>query len=201
MIKALFTFANTATLGLLLSFSSLAQAADTFEFSSKSDAHNMLMFQIDHLGFSRSIGFFQDFEGTIQLDQENLENSTVEANIDINSLDIAAHEEWNQHTKKYFFQNGAMPEMTFKSTKVEDLGDGKLAVTGDLTLMGVTKSLILNATLNKVGDFMDKGIKAGFSATTRLSRKDFGITAIPFIGDQVQITIEIEASKQVAEEE
>ncbi|QUM81992.1 YceI family protein [Moritella sp. 5] len=179
----------------LLLISTYVYAVDSFEFDTKSDPHNMLMFQIDHQDYSRSIGFFKKFEGQIELDTENLENSSVEATIDITSLDIAGHEKWGSNTLAVFFKNGKLPTASFRSTKIENNGDGKLIITGNLTLMGVTKSLVLDATLNKTGESQSAGFKAGFSATTQLSRKDFGIIAVPTNGDKVSITIEIEAIK------
>jgi len=194
-LLALGSFFYLFALGCALLFSTYAYAVDSFEFDTKSDPHNMLMFQIDHQDYSRSIGIFKKFEGQIELDTENLENSSVEATIDITSLDIAGHEKWSNNTLAVFFKNGKLPTAHFRSTKIESKGYGKLIITGDLTLMGVTKSLDLDVTLNKAGQSQSAGFKAGFSATTQLSRKDFGIIAVPTNGDKVSITIEIEAIK------
>lgn len=194
-MKALHSCFSLAALGSSLLFSVTTYAADSFTFDTKSAPHNMLMFQIDHQGYSRSIGFFKTFEGNIELDIDNLANSSVEATIGITSLNLAGNEAWSNNTLAVFFKNGTLPKANFRSTKVEDKGDGKLMITGDFTLMGVTKSVVLDATMNKAGQSQASGYKAGFSATTELSRKDFGITAVPSNGDKVTITIEIEAVK------
>ncbi len=194
-MKALHSCFSLVALGSSLLFSASTYAVDSFTFDTESAPHNMLMFQIDHQGYSRSIGFFKTFEGNIDLDTDNLKNSSVDAIIDITSLNLAGHEEWSNNTLAVFFKNGALPKANFKSTNVEDKGDGKLMITGDFTLMGVTKSIVLDATLNKAGQSQASGFKAGFSATTELSRKDFGIIAVPSNGDKVTITIEIEAVK------
>ncbi|MPY24543.1 YceI family protein [Shewanella sp. YLB-07] len=194
-MKKLHFCLGMVALGSSLMLSVPTHAADNFTFDTKSDPHNMLMFQIDHQGFSHSIGFFNKFEGQIYLDTDNLENSSVDVSIDITSLDIAGDEVWNNRTLAVFFENSRLPTANFRSTKVEDKGNGKLAITGDLTLMGVTKIVVLDATLNKVKQSKSAGLKAGFSATTQLSRKDFGITAVPDNGNEVSMTIEIEAVK------
>lgn len=164
-------------------------------FSTEADAHNMLMFSISHQGFSNSIGFFTEFAGDIYLDEDNLENSSVSAEIDISSIDIAQLEVWNNNTLNTFFDIAEFPSMTFHSTSVEDLGDGNLQIVGDLSLMGITREVSLDARLNRIGQYMDAGRKAGFSAYTKINRTNWGIDELLDlrIGDEVAITIEIES--------
>ena len=173
--------------------SNFAQA-ENWKFSTSDDPHNILMFEVDHQGFSTSRGFFTDFHGVLNLDEENLENSSVWAEVNTNSVDIAQHETWTNNTKNMFLDSENHPTMKFQSTSVTDLGDGKMEIVGDLSMVGITKSITMDAKLNRIGQYMDVGQKAGFSATASLTRTDWGIDAIlDLIPEQVDIVIEIEA--------
>ena len=190
LIKAL-------TVGIAASVFSFSLSAKTYQFGPTVDAHNMIMFQVNHQGFSRSIGFFTEFSGSLDLHGAELSKSSVTVTISMDSVDLAQHPLWNENTKKFFFDLENHPNMTFASTRVEDLGEGKLTITGDLSLMGVTRPVTLHAQLNKVATDMEVGEKAGFSATTLIKRSDFGMTAnLPRIGDEIAITIEIEALEE-----
>jgi polyisoprenoid-binding protein YceI len=104
---------------------------------------------------------------------------------------------WKEHLSgARFFEADKYPTMTFKSTKVDVVSAGQLKVTGDLTLHGVTKSVVLDAKVNKTGPHpMLRRPAAGFSATTRIKRSDFGMTQmIPMIGDEIDIRIEAEGT-------
>ena len=183
---------QSAALALFAVVFTAQSQAQTFSFSPEQDPHNFLMLQVPHQVFSTSIGFFRTFEGTIQLDQANLENSTVEVVIDLDSIDFAGHEEWNTNAKNAMFKLPEFPQMTYKSVSVEDLGDGKMKVNGELTLLGVTQPVVLDAQLNAIADYFGTP-KAGFSATTELTRADFGITAMGGGKQPIPVTIEIEA--------
>jgi len=177
--------------GLL--FTNLVEASN-WTFSTEADAHNMLMVKVNHQGFSTSMGFFKDFHGVISLDEEDLTNSSVWAEINTASIDFAQHETWNTNTKNLFFDVENHPNMRFESTGVKDLGNGKMEIEGDLSILGITKTVTLNASLNKIGQYMEAGTKAGFSATSSLVRTDWGIDAIlHLIPAEVEVVIEIEA--------
>lgn len=94
-----------------------------------------------------------------------------------------------------FFEAEKFPTATFKSTGVNVIGEGKLDVSGDLTIHGVTKPVLLAVTINKVGEHpMAKVPAAGFDATTTLKRSDFGVGAyVPVVGDELAIRITLEA--------
>lgn len=183
---------------LLLAFCLATSAniakAENWAFSTAEDAHNMLMFKVSHQGFSNSMGFFTDFHGVISLDENNLENSSVWAEINTNSVDMAQHEVWSNNTRNQFFDPENYSTMRFESTSVTDMGDGSMEIEGDLSIVGITKSITLDAKFNRIGQYMDVGPKAGFSATASLNRTDWGIDAIlHLIPEQVDIVIEIEA--------
>jgi polyisoprenoid-binding protein YceI len=95
-----------------------------------------------------------------------------------------------------FFDAEKFPAITFKSTKVEDLGGGKLRITGDLTVKGTTRPVVLAAQFNKAGEHpMTKRPTVGFDATTALKRSEFGVGAyVPNVGDEITLRITTEAS-------
>ena len=103
----------------------------------------------------------------------------------------------DEHLKSAdFFDAEKFPAITFKSTKIEDLGGGKLRITGDLTVKGTTRPVVLAAHLNKAGDHpMTKRPTVGFDATTTIKRSEFGVGAyVPNVGDEITLRITTEAS-------
>ena len=162
-------------------------------------SHTHVGFKVSHLGFSETYGTFNNVAGTIDLDQDNPEKSSVDVDIKTASIDTN-HEKRDEHLRgPDFFDVGKYPDITFKSTKVERTGDKTAKVTGDLTMHGVTKPVTLDVTLLAAGPYpMDKSVTAaGFNATATLKRSDFGMTAyVPMISDEVVITISTEARKQ-----
>ncbi len=157
--------------------------------------HTQIIFSVSHMGLSNSFGKFVDYEGEINFDQAEPEKSNVDVTIKTASLDLD-DEKWNEHMKnKDFFNVEQFPTMIFKSTKVEKTGDNTANVTGDLTLLGVTKPVTLAVVHNKTGKHPMKDIMAsGFSATGTLKRSDFGMSyGLPMVGDDVKLIIEAEA--------
>ena len=157
--------------------------------------HTQIIFSVNHLGFTNSYGKFTDYAGTLNFDEAQPEKSNVDVTIQTSSLNMD-DEKWNEHLKsKDFFNVVQFPTMTFKSTKVEVTGDHTANVTGDLTLLGVTKPVTLVVTHNKTGKHPMKDIMAsGFSATGTLKRSDFGMGyGVPMVGDEVKLIIEAEA--------
>lgn len=191
-------FLLTTAAAAVLFVPGLARAeVETYSFDT---VHSQILFFISHLGFSISEGEFLDFDGGITFDRDTPANSSVEVTIDTNSLDMD-DEKWNEHMKSPdFFNAEQFPTMTFKSTGIEVTGDDTANITGDLTILGVTKPVVLATKLNKVGKhpFGDK-YAAGFSATAHIKRSDFGMNyGLPNVGDDVDIRIEIEAIRDDA---
>lgn len=167
--------------------------ADDYAFDT---AHTQVFFTLNHMGFSNSTGQFTEFDGGFTFDAKDFSKSSVEVSIDIASLDLSNHEKWRGHViGEDFFDAEAHPKMTFKSTAVKKTGDDTFAVTGDLTIKGVTKPTVLNVKFNKAGEAFGKE-KAGFSATTTIDRTEFGVDAYaPAVGAEVEIRIEVEGEK------
>ncbi len=157
--------------------------------------HTQIYFTVNHLGFSNSTALLSLKEGSLTLDQANMGNSKADVTIDVASLQFG-DKTWNEHmADKKFFNTAAFPTMKFSSTKVEMSSATAGKLTGNLTMLGVSKPVTLDFTVNKIdANPMSKKPYAGFSATGSLKRSDFGMSAyLPSIGDEVKIRIEAEA--------
>ncbi len=173
---------------------SQAQAEDRYEIDA---AHTHVQFSIMRFGFNDVIGTFLDVKGVITLDQDKPEMSSVEVEIAMASVE-SGDATRNEHLGGAFWLNVEQhPAMSFKSTAVEVTGEDAANVTGDLTLLGVTKPVVLAVTLNKIGaDPATRKEAVGFSATASLNRLDFGLeTAEGLIGNDIAIRIETLAHK------
>jgi polyisoprenoid-binding protein YceI len=185
-----------AALGLALALT----AAPAFAAPEKymlDASHSQILFSYNHLGYSTTWGMFSGFEGEIMFDQEDPANSSVTVSMPVMSM-LTGWEERFAHFMSADFFGATEDEMvTFTSTGIEVTGDNTALITGDLTLNGVTKSVVLDAKLNQVGDHpMANKPWAGFDATTTLLRSDYNVGAFaPFVGDEVTIQISIEAMK------
>jgi polyisoprenoid-binding protein YceI len=156
--------------------------------------HTDVTFRISHAGFTMKHGSFADMSGALKLDADHLDGSSVEVTVSINS--IATNHEKRDHDLQSAKWLDAVqyPAMHFVSTKVVQTGANKLDVTGTLTLHGITKPLVLHATVNRISPSpFGNAQTAGFSATGTLNRSDYGIKElIPMIGDEVVIEIDAE---------
>jgi polyisoprenoid-binding protein YceI len=182
-----------AALALTLPLAQPAAAqATTWTFD---PSHSQIVFSYNHLGYSTNWGMFSGFDGTIEWDQANPAASSVAVTFPVRSM-LTGWEARFEHFMSPDFFGAADDEMVeFRSTAIEVTGDTTARITGDLTLNGVTKSVVLDAVLNQSGDHPMEGKPwAGFGATTTLVRSDFGLGAFaPFISDEVQVQIQIEA--------
>jgi polyisoprenoid-binding protein YceI len=183
-----------ALAGLLGAAVSSVQAAPvTYQLD---PGHTMVLFTWNHFGFSNPTADLSLGSGTLVFDDKQPAKSSVEVTLPLANLDthVSALDE---HLKKAdFFDAAKYPDVTFKSTKVQPLGGDKFKVTGDLTVHGVTKSVVLDAKLNKVGEHPMKKVQAiGFDATGTIKRSDFGVAAyVPNVSDEIKIHITTEGS-------
>jgi polyisoprenoid-binding protein YceI len=161
--------------------------------------HSSATFKVRHLGISNVTGGFQKLSGALTLDEADVTKSTVEAVIDATSLDTGDPKR-DEHLKSPdFFDVAAHPTITFKSKKVEKAGEGKLKVTGDLTMRGVTKEVILDVTGPLAPITAFGGLRSGVSATTTINRQDFGVAWSKLmeggglvVGNDVAVSIDLE---------
>lgn len=167
-------------------------------------AHSSAQFTIRHLMISNVRGDFKSVKGTVVYDPENLGASSIEAEIDVNSLNTR-DENRDAHVKsEEFFHAGQYPSITFKSTKVEREGEDEFKVTGGLTIRGVTKEVVLKIEgPSKEAKDPWGNLRVGASATTKIKRSEFGLTwnaALEtggvMLGDDVKIEIDVELVKQ-----
>lgn len=160
-------------------------------------SHSQVLFAYDHLGFSTTYNMFSGFDGEIMFDQEDPANSTVSVSMPVMSMFTGWEKRFEHFMGDDFFGAEEGDMITFTSTGIEVTGDDTAEITGDLTMNGVTKSVVLDATLNKVGSHpMQNKDWAGFDATTTLMRSDFDLGyAAPAVSDEVEVTISIEAAK------
>ena len=184
-------FLLTTAMGL-----ALVTAAQAEQVTYMLDAsHSQIVFSYNHLGFSTTTGMFSGFEGTIVLDAEDPAASSVEVSFPVESLITGWPAREGHFLTDDFFGAEANTVVTFTSTSVEVTGENTGMITGDLTMNGITKSVVLDATMNQLADHpMANQPWAGFDATTTLLRSDFdmGLFA-PFVGDEIAINISIEA--------
>ncbi len=161
-------------------------------------SHSQVVFSYQHLGFSTTTGMFSGFEGEIMFDQESPANSSVSVTMPATMMDTGWAEREKHFMSADFFNASANPDVSFVSTAIEVTGDNTAIITGDLTMNGVTKSVDLDARLNKTGPhpFADGKEWAGFDATTTLLRSDFNMGfGVPAVGDEVEVKISVEAAK------
>lgn len=160
-------------------------------------SHSQIVFSYNHLGYSTNWGMFSGFEGEIAFDQEDPAASSVNVSFPVRSMLTGWEARFEHFMADDFFAAGDDEMVTFASTSIEVTGDDTALITGDLTLNGVTKPVVLDAKLNQIGDHpMANKPWAGFNATTTVLRSDFEVGAFaPFVSDEVELVISVEAAK------
>lgn len=161
-------------------------------------SHSQVVFEYSHMGFSHSYGIVNGVTGTLVLDVENPAATTVEATIPLANL-TSIWPVLDEHLFAADFLNAdpATAVASFKSTKVEIEGDKEARLTGDLTLNGVSKEVVLEVELNQIAAHPVSGKEtAGFDAETTIKRSDFNLGKFaPAVEDEVDLDISIEAIK------
>lgn len=159
--------------------------------------HTAAQFSVKHMGISTVRGAFTKVSGTVDYDAANVAKSMIDVTIDANSVDTRVDMRDNDLRSDKFFDVAKYPTITFKSTKIESAGPGKLKATGDLTMHGVTKQVVLN--IEGVTDPMkdQRGtLHLGASASTTIDRTQFGMANMTaMIGSDITITIDVEVTK------
>jgi polyisoprenoid-binding protein YceI len=159
-------------------------------------SHTHILFMVNHLGLSNMIGLFTDMAGTFSFDPAHIEASKVKVTIKTASLSTQFGPRDADLKGADWFNVTEFPEMTFTGVSFSKTDDHTGTITGNLTLLGVTKPVTLHVTFNNAGlRASDKKQAAGFSATSKIKRSDFGMkTFIPYIGDEVSLIIETEGT-------
>ncbi len=187
---------------LFLSATALALTAQTYQIDS---SHSGANFSVKHMMVTNVSGRFSNLKGAVTFDEKNLSKSSIEATVDIETINTNEPKRDAHLKSQDFFDVAKFPQMTFKSTKVYKAG-GVTKADGDLTLHGVTKPVTLTLTeLSGEVKHPMGTIVRGAVATTRISRKDYGLTwnktieaGGVVVGDEIAITLEIELSRKPA---
>ena len=186
---------KTLSLGLAVAVVSSVTLAAPVDY--KIDpTHTATVFNWNHFGFSTPSANFTDIQGVIKVDNAKPANSSVEVTIPLSSINSSVAALDKEFQQEAWFNAAKYPNITFKSTKVETKDKKHFKITGDLTVKGVTKPVVLDAVLNKQGEHpMLKVPAIGFNATTSFNRSDFGIGSyVPMVGDKITVNITTEAA-------
>jgi polyisoprenoid-binding protein YceI len=166
--------------------------------------HSSINFHVRHLMVSKVHGRFTAWSGTLELDEQDLTRSRLDVTIDASSIDTKEQKRDAHLRSPDFLDVEKYPEIAFKSTRIDRDGDG-YKVTGDITIHGVTKPIVLEVEGGEQVKDPWGGTRTGFSAKAKLNRKDFGLhwnlaleTGGFVVGDKLEITLEIEAIKAAA---
>lgn len=165
-------------------------------------AHSSLDFSVKHMMVSKTKGTFHNFESTIEADPDDLTTANIEFVIDVASVDTRNEGRDNHLRSEDFFDVEQHPKMTFKATNIERTGEDEYKVTGDLTICGITNSETFSVTSEGQRKDPWGNEVAGFSGEGKINRSDYGLTYNAVletggvvVGDEVKISIEIEAQK------
>ncbi len=159
--------------------------------------HTASQFAVRHLGISTVRGQFNKTNGTVIYDPKDPSKTVIAVTIDAASVDTRIEARDRDLRSPNFFEVEKYPTITFKSKRVEAAGPGKLKVTGDLTIKGVSKEVVLDVE-GPTDPIKDPrgNLHMGAAATTRINRKDFGVNGNPTaVGDDIQITLDVELVK------
>ena len=187
---------SAAALAAALSFPAAA-ATSTWQIDPN---HSAAQFAVRHMAISTVRGAFSKLSGSVQLDDKDITKSSVEVTIDAASVDTRVPDRDKDLRSERFFDVEKYPTLTFKSTKIEQTEPGKLKVTGDLTIHGVTKQAVLEVE-GLTAPVKDPwgNQRTAANATTKINRQDFGVkwnakmdSGGWVVGDDVAITIDVE---------
>lgn len=195
--RTLFSLAAATAFGML--FGAPAHAS-TWELDG---THSAAQFSVRHMMISTVRGDFGKVAGTVNLDDKDLTKSSVDIAIDASTINTREPKRDEHLRSPEFFDVGKFPKITFKSTQITKQSEGKYAVAGDLTIHGVTKPVTLATELSPEVKDPWNNQRRGVTATTKISRKDFGLTwnkALEAggvaVSDEVNITIDVELVKK-----
>lgn len=170
-------------------------------------AHSEINFTVRHMMIANVRGRFENFAGSVEFDLENPENSSVEVEINTDSINTREPQR-DAHLKSAdFLDVETYPHMVFKSTKIEVLGENTGRIHGDLTIKDVTRPVVLDVTYAGQAKSPWGTTSAGFTASTKINRKDWGLTwnvALEtggwLVGEEIKIDLEMEIVKQAETE-
>jgi len=186
------TIRNGALIAALALASSAAFAAEPYQIDPN---HTQVEYSYNHFGFSHITGRLNNVEGDFLFDAKDPTKSSIQVHVPINTITVGVPDLDKELLGSTFFEADKFPLATFQSTTVTSTGANKLAVSGDLTIHGVTKPVTLDVTVNKIGTHPMRNVPAaGFDATATIKRSDFGVALyVPNVSDEVTLHITMEA--------
>jgi len=185
---------SVLVIAIALLFTLSAVSQDTWQIDPK---HTAAQFSVRHLGISTVRGEFSKVSGSVQYDATNPGKSSIQATIEATSVNTRVEARDNDLRSPHFFDVEKYPTITFQSKKIEAAGAGRLKVTGNLTIHGVTKEVVLDVDGPSPAIKDRAGERMGASATTKINRMDFGVSGAPGVaGDEITITLDIEMIRQ-----
>lgn len=182
---------------LMCATASFANAADSYKIH---EDHTWVTFSISHAGWANARGMFRNVSGDITFDKDDVTNSSVSVVIASQSLDTNSEQRDRDMGGVDFLNMAEFPEITFESTRIEQTGDRTAVIYGDMTMIGVSREVALDAVWNNemALPWDATAIKTGFSATTTIDGVDFGMNKlVDFgLGPVINVVIDAEALKQ-----
>jgi polyisoprenoid-binding protein YceI len=167
-------------------------------------SHSKIGFKVKHLMISNVLGNFREFEGQVSTDGNDFSTAAISASLNTASIDTEIADRDNHLKSADFFDAGNFPKITFSGKSLRDLGDDMYELTGDLVIKGVSKQVVLSVEYGGLMTDPWGNVKAGFSITGKLNRKDWGLNwnaALEaggvLVGEEVKILCDIELVKAV----
>src|SRR5258706_321280 len=198
MTRSLFVLALLAPAAISLA-GQTSQPAATNRWSAD-PAHSAIAFRVRHLGITWVNGTFGQWTAELNYDASKPEAASVTAHIQAATISTG-NDRRDTDLRQNYLAVDSFPEITFVSKRVEKVGPDKLRISGDLTMRGITRPVVLDADIGGVLT-TSRGRRTAFSATTTIKRQDYGITRNGFmegaqiVGDEVRITIDVEATER-----
>ncbi|KRG70218.1 hypothetical protein ABB29_08085 [Pseudoxanthomonas dokdonensis] len=180
----------------MLLLAASAWAGDNVKHYTLDPVHTRVMFTVEHAGYSNAIGTVSGSTGSLRFDPDDWSSAQLQVRVPMQRVDMG-DEKWNRATQaRNLLDTEAFPEATFISTAIEPIDPQHASVTGMLTLHGISREIVMQVKLNALKRYPLPPFRrtVGFSASTTISRADFGIDAwSSLIGDRVDLRIEAEA--------
>ena len=181
-------------LGLLAIYSSSAYAAETYKLD---PAHTSIVFRVKHLGVAYVYGRFNGPTGTFVFDESSPSKSTIEVQAEAKNVDTALEKRDTDLKSPDFFNAGEHPLVSFKSKSVKKLSEDTYEVSGDLTLLGKTRTITVEANATGAGKDPWGGFRRGFETSFAIKRSDFGMDfMMGGVSDDVNLTVSVEGIRQ-----
>lgn len=189
------TIRSLAFAALALSAASTsALAADTYKID---PTHSYVGFKISHMGFSNLLGRFEDVDGEFTFDKDAPAKSSVSVDVSVASVNTNMSERDNHIRSEKLLSADANPTATFRSTSIEVTGEHTAKITGDLSVLGKTLPIVVDAEHVGGGDDPWGGVRQGFSGRAKLSMKELGVQMdLGPASDAVELVVELEGVKQ-----